>query len=155
MMIGGIRMDDRGGEMRMIGRIRITLCFKAKPVPFVINSACLAGNVWNIIAGVKLHTRLIGFGIHQNAALRRIEPCGKHALLTVQHAVVIVSAGHGELLEILLDSLADHMPSSEVEWCSLDRRNRTVRTAGRIIFSILIGGDQHPVSQRTAAVLPV
>src|ERR1022692_142813 len=142
------RVEDRGRELRLVGRVREVLGLEgvSSTLPVDVAADAYQRPVEEVTA-VELNARLVGPDRQLASALR--VPCvggqpetvhGRAGL--VQHPVVVVTLRDKKLRVVLVDPGADRVRRPEVERRARDR-NGAVRDLSGVGGVVLIRVDLH------------
>ena len=87
--------QQRGGEMRLLGRVGEMLRLKAQTVAVAVGASALALAGREIVGGIDLHPRLRGGYLHGDARLSAENGGGvlQRAVAAAQHEVVVIALG--------------------------------------------------------------
>ena len=123
------------------------LCLKADSGVLVVDDAVLARHATvEEVAGIYLHSRLVGIDVEHDAGLGAVELASHlgDVAFRVEHEVVVVAVAVLHLLIVeILDLLADHAGFDEVEGSAFHVHHRSVGHVGGVD-----GGDLGSVDQK-------
>ena len=146
------RLQVRGGERRLVRRIRIELGFEAQRL--VADGIDAAGELHagrDIIAGIELYTGQIGVCFHDAAALRIIHFREFAQPSAAERIIVVITAAFFQESVVCANVLADRFRLAEIKRGSVNRNDFSGRNQLVVGSSIAVSVEHQNMIEHVGA----
>ena len=145
-----------GWECRLVGRVGEELGLQTESVARTVGVAALSGALfWDEVGSVEMDTGEGGFCFQGDTGCEGIGfcSCAKAPDGTVDHIIVVITAGMIQLIKILVDVGTDGSGRPEIHKSACDRFDGSVRDAFRIAGGVIPGKNLNALIQGRAGIM--